>query len=334
MFSGKYGYRKPSEFNKQFNDIGIQVGIVKVVGTVPLNLDNEIKRKSDERFNADPTIIRCIIPGNNWDKDLVDSELTNCFPLMPSHLNVVPKVGEGVFIFTFDDGTKYGDRFYMGPIISSPLNLKKDDLSKSGLAGLSVSPVTANVNIDTLPDTKGVFPNLADIALQGRDNADLILKENELFLRAGQHNLNNNLVFNKNNPAYIQLKFNAKLKKSESSSGKFGNNTSKAEFGSVANIVANKINLLTHKDGSPRFTITDQDGYINEEELLKILDEAHPLVFGDTLLEYLKKLELALANHVHRFPGLKWSAIDGENFIKEYLEYPTATILSKNVKTN
>jgi hypothetical protein len=327
MFNGKYGYRKPSEFNKQFNDIGIQLGVVKVVGTVPVNADNEIKRKSDERFNADPTIIRCIIPGSNWDKELTDSELTNCFPLMPSHLNVIPKVGEGVFIFTFNDGTKYGDRFYMGPIISTPLNLKKDDVSKSALAGLSVSPVTPSVNIDTLPETKGVFPNIIDIALQGRDNADLILKENELFLRAGQHNLNNNLVFNKNNPAYIQLKFNAKLKESE-------NKGSKAEFGSVVNVVANKINLLTHKDGSPRFTITDQDGYISEKELLKILDEAHPLVFGDTLLEYLKKLELALANHVHRFPGLKWSAIDGENFIKEYLEYPTDTILSKNVKTN
>jgi len=327
MDNGKFSYGKSSEFNKQFNDMGIQIGVVKVVGTVTPNVDDNIKRKSDERFNADPTIIRCNVPGANWDKDVQESDLTNCFPLMPSHLNVVPKVGEAVFIFTFDNGTKYADRFYMGPIISSPLKLKKDSISETGLAGLSVSPVTANVNIDTLVDAQGVFPDLVDIALQGRDNADLILKENEVFLRAGQHVLDNNLIFNKTNPAYVQLKFNAKIKESE-------NRGTPPEYGSVANVVANKINLLTHKEGSPRFTITDQDGYIAEEELIKILEEAHPLVFGDTLLEYLKKLEMAFMNHVHRFPGLKPTAIRGENFIKEYLEYPVETMLSKNVKTN
>jgi len=307
--------------------MGIQLGIVKVVGQVAPNTSDEVKRKSDARFNADPTIIRCSIPGANWDTNIADGDLTNCFPLMPSHLNVVPKVNEVVFIFTFNDGTKYADRFYIGPIISSPLRLKEDTIETTGLASLSVSPVTPNVNIDTLVDAKGVFPDYDDIALQGRDNADLILKENEVFLRAGQHVLDNNKIFNKTNPAYIQLKFDAKLKESE-------NRSSKPEFGSVANVVANKINLLTHKDGAPRFTLTNQDDYISEEELLKILDEAHPLVFGDTLLEYMKKLEMALMNHIHRFPGLKPSAIDGENFIVEYLEYPTETILSKNVKVN
>lgn len=327
MSNAKYSYGKVSEFNKQSNDIGIQLGIVKVVGTVTPNVDNEVRRKADERFNADPNIIRCYVPGANWDKDLTDNELTNCFPLLPKHLNVVPKVGEVVHIFTFDDGTKFADRFYVGPIISSPLKLKLDTIDKTALAGLSVSPVTPNVNIDTLPETKGVFPNREDVSIQGRNNADLVIKENELFLRSGQHNLDNNLVFNKTNPSYIQLKFNAKLKKGESRS-----NT--AETGSVANIVANKINLLTHKDGSPRFTLTDQDGYISEDELIKILDEAHPLVFGDTLLEYIKKLELAFMNHVHRFAGLKPSAVDGENFLKEWLEFPKETMLSKNVKTN
>jgi len=327
MANGKYSFGKTSEFNKHGELSIMQLGTVRVVGTVAPNVDNESKRKSDERFNADPDIIRCYIPGNDWDKDLVDNDLTNCFPLLPKHINVVPKIGEVVNILVFNNGTKFADRFYIGPVISSPLKLKLDTVDKSALAGLSISPVAPNVNVDTIPENKGVFPAREDVSLQGRDNSDLILKNNEALLRAGQHELNNSLVFNNKNPAYIQLKFNAKLKASEDKS-------SKAEYGSVVNLVANKINLLTHKEGAPRFTLTDQDGYISESELLKILDEAHPLVFGDTLLEYLKKLELALMNHVHRFPGLKPSAIDGENFIKEYLEYPVQTILSKNVKTN
>jgi len=323
----KYSYGQPNAFNVSPNDSGIQIGVVKSVGKVIVNKEIETQRKSDERFNADPAIIRCKINGASWDKDVATKNLTNCFPLLPKHLNVVPKVGEAVLIFTFDDGTKYADRFYLGPIISSPLTLKNDAIDKTALAGLSISPVTPNVDVDTIKDAQGVFPKISDIALQGRDNSDIIFKENQAILRAGQHVFGDNKIFNKTNPAYIQLKFNAKLKESE-------NRSDKGEYGSVANVVANKINLLTHKEGAPRFTLTNQDDYISESELLKILDEAHPLVFGDTLLEYLKKLEMAFMNHVHRFPGLKPTATQGENFLKEYLEYPMETLLSKNVKTN
>ena len=321
----KYSYGQPNAFNTAPNDSGIQIGVVKSVGKIIVNKEIETQRKSDERFNADPAIIRCKINGASWDKDVATKNLTNCFPLLPKHLNVVPKVGEAVLIFTFDDGTKYADRFYLGPIISSPLTLKNDALDKTALAGLSVSPVTPNVDVDTIKDAQGVFPELSDIALQGRDNSDIIFKENQAILRAGQHVFGDNKIFNKSNPAYIQLNFNVPTKK-----GSDG----KDELGSVANIVANKINLLTHKGGSPRYTLTTPDEYITNDELLKIVSEAHPLVFGDTLIEYLKKLEHAFMNHVHRFNGLKPSSVDGENFIKEYLEYALELMLSKNIKIN
>jgi len=327
MFNGKYTYGQKNAFDVAPNDSGIQIGVVKSVGRVSVNNSTESQRSADERFNADPTIIRCKVEGASWDKDVAIDNLPNCFPLIPSHLNVVPKVGEAVFIFTFDDDTRYADRFYIGPIISSPLKLKEDTIDKTALASLSISPTSPNVDVNTIKAAQGVFPNFQDVAVQGRDNADLILKENEVFLRAGQHVLDNNKIFNKRNPTYIQLKFNAKIKESE-------NRATPPEYGSVANVVANKINLLTHKEGSPRFTITEQDGYIAEEELIKIIEEAHPLVFGDTLLTYMKTLEKAFMNHVHRFPGLKPTAINGEDFIKQYLEFPTETILSKNIKIN
>jgi len=67
--------------------------------------------------------------------------------------------------------------------------------------------------------------------------------------------------------------------------------------------VSNKINLLTHKDGSPRFNLTNQDDLISDDELQKILSEAHQLPFGDVLLEYLRLMKNALFLHVHNGNG-------------------------------
>lgn len=322
----KYAYGQPNAFNKAPSDKGIQIGTVKFVDKVPVNTTNEQQRAADERFNADPNVIRVRVEGASWDKNKNDAELTNCYPLLPAHLNVVPKVGEAVFIFTFDDDTKFADRFYMGPIISSPLTLQKDTIDKTALASLSISPLSPNVDVDTITDAKGVYPKVQDISVQGRRNADMILKENQALFRAGQHDLDDNKIFNTKNPGYIQIRFDAPIKE--------GENNNPPERGSVTNIVSNKINLLTHKGGSPRFILADNENYITDDELLKILDTAHPIAFGDTLLDYLKKLELALANHVHRFPGKKWDSVDGEDFIKQYLEYPVETILSKNIMVN
>ena len=326
MFNGKYTYGQKNAFDVAPNDSGIQIGVVKSVGRVSVNNSTESQRSADERFNADPTIIRCKVEGASWDKDLAIDNLPNCFPLIPSHFHVVPKVGEAVFIFTFDDDTRYADRFYIGPIISSPLKLKEDTIDKTALASLSISPTSPNVDVNTIKAAQGVFPNFQDVSVQGRDNSDIIFKDNQAIIRAGQHEFNNNKVFNKRNPAYVQLNFNVPIKK--------GENGNENELGSVTNVVANKINLLTHKLGSPRYTLSTPDVYITNDELLKIIEEAHPLVFGDTLLTYIKKFENAFMHHIHKFPGHKPMSVDGENFIKEFLEFPTETILSKNIKIN
>jgi len=326
--SDKYSYAGKNAFNTKGTPPIIEIGVVKTAGQIiPVNNGDKSQYEKDLRYNADPNMIRCRVAGSDWDDSIQDDAyLANCFPLLPAHLNVVPKVGEAVWIFTFSEETKFSDRLYMGPIISSPLYLNKDTIETTALAGLSISSVEANENIATIVDAQGVFPNYKDVALQGRDNSDIIFKDNEAIIRAGQHELNNNKKFNQKDPSYIQLKFNASLKK--------GENGKKDDVGSVINVVASKINLLTHKDGAPRFILNDREKNISDEELMKILKEAHPIPFGDTLLEYLKKLELAFMNHVHRFPGLKPSAVQGESYLSEYLSYPVNTILSKNIKIN
>lgn len=322
----------------------IQLGVVKVVGEIPVNNTTEAQRRRDEVFNSDPNMIRVRIESNQYDQAITDDRLLpNCYPMLPKHLNIVPKIGEVVFIMLLDPTDRYSDRLYLGPMISSRENLKEDRIDTTALSNLSISVTTPNVNLDTLKSVKGIFPNREDVSIQGRDNSDIIFKTNEALLRAGQHVQDNVLVFNDKNPAYVQLKFNTTLKINDNTNSEFslGNPPSTDGFsnnkpikGSVINMVADKINLIGHKDTDRQYNVRNNENYISEDEITNIIKTAHPVAFGDTLLDYMKKLELAFMNHVHRFPGLKPSAVQGENYLKEYLEYPVQTILSKNIRIN
>ena len=349
--SNKFSTGIANSFNYNLKNSTIQLGVVRVVGKVAIDTTNEAQKKADEQFNADPNLIRCRIDANSMDKDLTDNQLANCYPLLPKHINIVPKVGEVVFIILLDPDNRFSDRLYFGPIISTPQYLEKDTI-KTALSSFAISPVSPNLDIDTLKEAVGIFPKREDIALQGRDNADIILKENESLIRAGQHELNNNLAFNSKNPSYIQLRYNAPIAKKNNVNSIFspnyfpqyfsptnptatdGSGGKNTKNGSVINIVSDKINILGHSDTDRDYILGNNENYISDDELLNIIQNAHPIAFGDTLLDYLKKLELAFMNHVHRFPGLKPSAVDGENYLKEYLEYPVETILSKNIKVN
>ena len=78
--------------------------------------DNEDHRGSMKRFNADEHAIKCRMLGANYDGSikLNDDEiikLPNCFPLMPKHINLVPKVGEFVLIILTSESERFNDRF-------------------------------------------------------------------------------------------------------------------------------------------------------------------------------------------------------------------------------
>lgn len=260
-------------------------------------------------------------------------ELPYAFPLIQKFMHSVPKVGETVMVFMPDVSNPNVDRMFVGPLISQPQFLPKDPelyTSKSLVDTGYRKPESAP---STIPDSIGVYPTKDEIAIQGRNNSDIIFRDNQLVLRAGKfevigNNENNKIPkFNKKNPAYIQIVSDTIIKKGE------GSNQPDTK-GTVTNIVANKINLLTHDDGQPRFNLNDQKTQITEDEMLTILEKAHPLVFGDILVEYLKLQRAAFSNHVHRYHGTKAEDLSGANDIDKYLEFDLNRLLSKNVRTN
>jgi hypothetical protein len=281
---------------------------------------------NDDELGANRIKVRII----GVDDSLFEDDLSYAFPMLQKFLHIVPKVGETVLVFIPDIKNPFIDRLYLGPIISQPQNLYKESDLFSSRSALSSGIKQANPSPNTIPENRGVYPPLDSIAIQGRKNSDIILKENEIQIRAGQHD--SEVVrgeipkFNKINPSYIQIKHDVVLSVDEA------NKTTK--IGGAINIVSNKINLLTHENGSPRFKLNDQNSMITDKEIQKIINDAHPLAFGDRLIDFLKVFINAFTNHVHPYPGMKPQDLSGANDIDKLLEYNLESILSKNIRIN
>ena len=197
-------------------------------------------------------------------------DLPFCYPLIPKHFHINPKVGEMVLVLTNVLGVTKGRRWFIGPIISQQYNLNYDPFNFSAKSILDNGKFAIPLPRPELnPDNEGTYPDREDIALQGRQNADLILKDSEVRLRCGfkrepRKEEKNTLLFNREDLSYIQMKYK-RLKDHK------GN-----DFASSINIVADRINLLSHDSKTP-FTLNDRKALITDEELVKILEQAHPL---------------------------------------------------------
>jgi len=104
----------------------------------------------------------------------------------------------------------------------------------------------------------------------------------------------------------------------------------KDDKNSVINLVANKINLLSH-NGSHTFELTNPEKLITDEEQKKINNEAHPIAYGDTLVEFLELVKKYVSLHVHPYHGLP---ADPGKVTTDVLNFNLETILNKNINTN
>ena len=222
-------------------------------------------------------------------------DLPYAFPLLPKLLHVNPKVGESVLVILGTQGQASGNRFFIGPLISQPYMTNYDPFrfsSRCLLTGRQVAKPLPNPSRN--PANDGTLPERDDIALQGRQNTDVILKPSEIRMRCGFKKEplaepKDTLIFNDVDMGYIQMRY-------KQMKDRKGNS-----FSSVTNIVSDRINLLTH-DSVDYFNMTDNRSLISEETLLDILEKAHPLPFGDDLMDFLSKLIRIFKNHTHPFP--------------------------------
>lgn len=238
------------------------------------------------------------------------SELPYAFPILPKTIQSMPKVGECALIITSQLNNGRSQRYYIGPIISqvqefekSPYNWGRGN-AISLLEGTLVGP---HKPISQYSATDGAYPDKNDVAIVGRKSEDIVLKEGEIDLRCGiratangqeDEDLVGPVVLNDDNPAYVQMKYEKGLM------GAFGD--------SAINLVADKVNLISHKNLDRNVKLINPsskngektDPLLHGKDIEELMMDLHQVPYGDILVPILQKMCNAITQHTHAMNGL------------------------------
>ena len=193
------------------NDRGIYPAIVVPYGTndnteqnrirvriVALDDDGKIKGKTSSNNEENY---------NNYagkDRGIYDEQLVLCIPLLPEFFHVRPQVGEMVFVIMENPKDNAGVRYWIGPIVSSKLKLKYQSY-EDAVKIFNKTDIISNAKISSSLELSSIFPEDSDVAVQGRNDADLILKSRESLLVCGKLN-ENTLTVNTETPSFLRIK--------------------------------------------------------------------------------------------------------------------------------
>ena len=260
-----------------------------------------------------------------------DEELPYYMPLLPKMFYVVPKVGEMVMVFSMAAGDFANTNFFIGPLISQEDKLIYEEgdaslrITEQGYIGWGPNPRLKKGVQPTL------FPEITDIAIEGRKDTGIQLKNEEVRIKAGVKVVGyKGPKNNTETPAFISLKYYPK------------NDYDSDGFMSTATIVADKINLIgthTTDPATKEIPVTenkdmsaeDKDNLISDSAMKELINKAHQIPYGDKLIEFLDILRVAFAKHVHPFPTM--APCNDEN-MKAVATYDLEGTLSDNVRIN
>jgi hypothetical protein len=366
----------------------------------------------------------------NIDKTIADKDLPPCYPLLSQgFFYKLPQVGERVSVildrkYNSNEAFNQEKRYWLGITNSSPKFLELDPYYFTASSHESDGYINNDQSIKNIPSALGTYPNPQDVALRGRLNTDIVLKNSEILLRTGRHLKNSVTTFNQQNASYIQIKhekLNFEPLKQEDKivtqveiippktvislfiSGLATtikiidrkNNTLIEQYGNTfsseselittvkeeifkfqkkypqwelrvpinapttlkslspiypnnrklnrvkiteknandvgqdkhINIVANKVNILSHLNNN--FKLNDPESQITAEEQSKIDTEAHPLVYGDKLIELLELFKQYIVNHVHPYSGMKPAE---DEVLRKIVNFPLDKIIDENIR--
>ena len=257
-----------------------------------------------------------------------------CFPLLPKMMHVNPKVGELVVVFCQDPNSPFSQRLFLGPVISQDYMMDYDydypptEYFPKSSARRMLTGNTGDKSYAPLPspdgdgENEGTIPDREDIAIRGRGNSDIILTDEDVRVRCGfkkkpHSSIKEKLNFNSEDLAYILMRY----RKGEDDTG---------VYNSSVNVVADRINLLSH-DSKDNFDLGDRKNMISDDEMKKILKQAHELPYGDVLIDFLKNFIDIFNRHTHPFSCLppRLNATDVQTLTPNW-----ENMLSKSVRIN
>ena len=187
-----YGTNDNSEQNR------IRARIVELDENGKIKGEPAVTLKNPENYNS----------YGGKDRGIKDENLVLCIPLLPEFFHVRPQVGEMVFVILENAKDNASTRYWIGPIISSKLALRFQDF-KSSAKIFNKTDFISNTKTSSSTELSNLLPGESDVALQGRNDADLMLKNREALLVSGKFNranLSESLTINVENPSFLRLK--------------------------------------------------------------------------------------------------------------------------------
>ena len=244
------------------------------------------------------------------DGRTINENLPYCYPFLPKYFHIYPKVGETVRILIEDPKYPQKNRYWMGSVVSQ-LHKIEYDPKYTALSTTNMGAIAPDKAPSTYPDAAGVYPDIEDVGLIGRKNTDILLKPNQVIIRAGKHVNADPLKANILNPACLLISFDKK---------------DKTNFYSNTILMSDKIALISHS-GNPKFKsarLTDADRQL-------IFDEGHPMARADILVKLLNIMRNAIINHIHPYSGL---SSDPDAIINELKDINLNNIIQPNIVIN
>jgi len=245
------------------------------------------------------------------DNRTSNNDLPWCYPLIPKFIHAYPQEGEIVRVFIEDIKFPERSRFWTGSVISQPHKIGFDSIY-TALSTTNMAVTLPERAPSTFPDAEDVFPLKTDVAIVGRVNTDVILRINEIHIRAGKHENNNILKLNTKNPGQISI-----IYEPEKGTDNYYSNTI---------IASDKIALISHK-GNPQFKAAK----LTSDDRNNIYENAHPIARADVLVEALNVIRTALITHIHGYSNLP---ADKNSIITDLENLNFEAIQQNNVVTN
>jgi hypothetical protein len=272
---------------------GVSNGIYSEGNQSSRNIYPAIVINNDDPLGMKRVIARIISLDENGqvnggrDRDTPDEQLPFCVPIMPNHFHIVPLVNEMIYVFLENPSDNSAPRYYMGSQINSPFKLKFQSYTEAQSI-FNYTNFNLNPNKDNNSQAFSVLPKSGDIAIQGRNDADLILRPREVFLVAGKFQ-KGTLNVNEETPSFLQI---IQQENDEE-------NTDLIPRYSTANLTSTNINLYSIRG---KFRDAELANFEINEDLKsfgELANSLHPSVFGDELIKLLDLIITVLLNHIH-----------------------------------
>ena len=245
------------------------------------------------------------------DNGMLNDNLPWSYPLMPKFFHIIPQVGEMVRVFLEDIRYPERSRYWMGNVVSQPHRIGFDNVY-TALSTTNMGVTIPEPAPSTFPDADGIYPLKSDIAIVGKVNTDVILRINEVHIRAGKHENNDVLKLNTKNPATLSMVYE-EIEET-------------GEYYSSSILMSDKLALLSHT-GNPQF----KAARVDTKDRTRIFEEGHPIARGDVLVEALNIMRNALINHIHAYDKMP---ADKNSIINNLENINFEGMLQKNIVTN